>query len=205
MLYPAELGARRAAAGSSEADSFRCRSSCQGLAARRGREELARRRPRFVFGRCAKRHRERRRLRVHELAQRVLALRDRGAVDVDLLLHIFRRHADRERAQTETELAHLRVPVVTGHGVSVHAEFSVPVTVERAREVLATAPGVDLQDDVERNEYPTPLTAAGEDPCYVGRVRRDLFNERALELFCVADNLRKGAALNTVQVAELLI
>jgi aspartate-semialdehyde dehydrogenase len=99
----------------------------------------------------------------------------------------------------------VRVPVVIGHGVAVHAEFAEPVTADAARDLLAKAPGVLLQDEPERHVYPTPQLAAGEDPCYVGRVRRDLFNERALEMFCVADNLRKGAALNTVQVAELLV
>jgi aspartate-semialdehyde dehydrogenase len=61
-----------------------------------------------------------------------------------------------------------------------------------------------VRDDPGNDVYPTPLEAAGTDPCYVGRIRRDPFDDRALELFCVADNLRKGAALNTVQVAELL-
>ena len=98
----------------------------------------------------------------------------------------------------------VRVPVMVGHGVAVHAEFSSPITAERAREILATAPGVELQDQPEKHVYPTPLQAAGEDPCYVGRIRQDPFDPKALEMFCVADNLRKGAALNTVQVAELL-
>lgn len=98
----------------------------------------------------------------------------------------------------------VRVPVVVGHGVSVHAEFDGPITPGRARELLAAAPGVELRDDPANAVYPTPLEAAGEDPCYVGRIRQDLFDECALEMFCVADNLRKGAALNTVQIAELL-
>jgi aspartate-semialdehyde dehydrogenase len=98
----------------------------------------------------------------------------------------------------------VRVPVVVGHGVAVHAEFEGPITPERARELLEAAPGVELRDDPENAVYPTPLEAAGEDPCYVGRIRQDLFDPNALEMFCVADNLRKGAALNTVQVAELL-
>jgi aspartate-semialdehyde dehydrogenase len=98
----------------------------------------------------------------------------------------------------------VRVPVMVGHGVAVHAEFSSPITAERAREILAAAPGVELQDEPEKHIYPTPLQAAGEDPCYVGRIRQDPFDPKALEMFCVADNLRKGAALNTVQVAELL-
>ena len=99
----------------------------------------------------------------------------------------------------------VRVPVVVGHGVSVHAEFDSPVDVTEAREILTSAPGVEVLDDPEAGVYPTPLIAAGEDPCYVGRIRRDPFDPNALELFCVADNLRKGAALNAVQVAELLV
>jgi aspartate-semialdehyde dehydrogenase len=99
----------------------------------------------------------------------------------------------------------VRVPVVVGHGVSVHAEFARPVTPDQARAVLEDAPGVEVVDDLAAGIYPTPLEAAGRDACYVGRIRQDRFDERALELFCVADNLRKGAALNTVQVAELLV
>ena len=98
----------------------------------------------------------------------------------------------------------VRVPVVVGHGVAVHAEFENPITPEQARELLEAADGVQILDDTPNGVYPTPLVAAGEDPCYVGRIRQDLFDPNALELFCVADNLRKGAALNTVQVAELL-
>ena len=98
----------------------------------------------------------------------------------------------------------VRVPVVVGHGVAVHAEFEQAITPEQARNLLNEAPGVEVLDDTREGVFPTPLIAAGEDPCYVGRIRQDLFDPHALELFCVADNLRKGAALNTVQVAELL-
>ena len=98
----------------------------------------------------------------------------------------------------------VRVPVVVGHGVAVHAEFEEAITPEQARELLEAADGVQVLDDTPNGVYPTPLIAAGEDPCYVGRIRQNLFDPKALELFCVADNLRKGAALNTVQVAELL-
>ena len=98
----------------------------------------------------------------------------------------------------------VRVPVVTGHGVAVHAEFEGEVSVDEARSVLEAADGVVVQDDVNSDVYPTPLGAAGKDPCFVGRIRQDLFDSKALEMFCVADNLRKGAALNTVQIAELL-
>ena len=98
----------------------------------------------------------------------------------------------------------VRVPVAVGHGVAVHAEFAAPISPDAARRVLEGAPGVEVMDDLERDIYPTPLDAAGNDPCYVGRIRQDMFSNRALEMFCVADNLRKGAALNTVQVAELI-
>lgn len=99
----------------------------------------------------------------------------------------------------------VRVPVVTGHGVSVHAEFARPITPNEARSILSGAPGVEVVDDLAAEEYPTPLEAAGKDACYVGRIRQDRFDQSALEMFCVADNLRKGAALNTVQIAELLV
>ena len=95
----------------------------------------------------------------------------------------------------------VRVPVFTGHSISVNAEFERPITAERARELLADAPGVELSD------IPTPLQAAGQDPSYVGRIRQDTSVEggRGLALFLSNDNLRKGAALNTIQIAELLI
>jgi aspartate-semialdehyde dehydrogenase len=99
----------------------------------------------------------------------------------------------------------VRVPVMVGHGVAVHAEFDRALTPNDARRILAEAPGVEVQDDVGAGVYPTPLGAAGNDPCYVGRIRQDRFDDKALEMFCVADNLRKGAALNTVQAAELLL
>ena len=93
----------------------------------------------------------------------------------------------------------VRVPVFTGHSLSINAEFERDITPERARELLAAAPGVVLVD------VPTPLHAAGQDPCFVGRVRRDDSVEHGLALFVSGDNLRKGAALNAVQIAELLL
>ena len=99
----------------------------------------------------------------------------------------------------------VRVPVVTGHGVAVHASFGRAVTPEEALSILHDAPGVAVTDDPAAGTLPTPLEAAGRDPCFVGRIRADLFDPRALQMFCVADNLRKGAALNTVQIAELLV
>jgi aspartate-semialdehyde dehydrogenase len=98
----------------------------------------------------------------------------------------------------------VRVPTMVGHAVSIHAEFENPITPAEARDILSNAPGVEVMDDTAQGVYPTPLHAAGKDPCYVGRIRQDLYDANALELFSVADNLRKGAALNTVQIAELL-
>ena len=94
----------------------------------------------------------------------------------------------------------VRVPVFTGHSLSIHAEFARELTPERAREVLAAAPGVVLE------EVPTPLQAAGNDPSYVGRIRADQTapEGKGLVLFISNDNLRKGAALNAVQIAELV-
>jgi len=94
----------------------------------------------------------------------------------------------------------VRVPVFTGHSLSIHAEFAEPITPEQATELLAAAPGVALAD------LPTPLLAAGQDPSYVGRIRQDqsVPDNRGLVLFISNDNLRKGAALNAVQIAELL-
>ena len=95
----------------------------------------------------------------------------------------------------------VRVPVFTGHSLAINAEFSRSLTVARAREILAGAPGVSLVD------IPTPLLAAGKDPSYVGRIRQDetVDDNRGLALFLSNDNLRKGAALNAVQIAELLV
>jgi aspartate-semialdehyde dehydrogenase len=93
----------------------------------------------------------------------------------------------------------VRVPVFTGHSLSINAAFERPLSPERALELLADAPGVAVVD------VPTPLMAAGTDPCYVGRVRHDPTVEHGLALFVSNDNLRKGAALNAVQIAELLV
>ena len=99
----------------------------------------------------------------------------------------------------------VRVPVVTGHSEAVNVETREPLEPERARELLAAAPGVTVLDDPGAGRYPMAVEAAGRDDVFVGRIRRDPGNERALDLWVVSDNLRKGAATNTVQLAELLI
>ena len=98
----------------------------------------------------------------------------------------------------------VRVPVVTTHSVAVHARFEREVTRKGAQRVLDAAPGVVLNDDPEQAEFPTPADVVGTDPTWVGRVRASLDDPRAIELFVCGDNLRKGAALNTAQVAELV-
>lgn len=99
----------------------------------------------------------------------------------------------------------VRVPVYRAHSVALSAEFESPVWVEAARAALLKAPGIDLVDDPRENLYPTPLDAAGKDNCQVGRLRRDCALPNGLALWVAGDQLLKGAALNAVQIAELLL
>jgi aspartate-semialdehyde dehydrogenase len=98
----------------------------------------------------------------------------------------------------------VRVPVITTHSVAVHAAFEQPVTQEAAWEVLRAAPGVVVADDPAAGEFPTPADVVGTDPSWVGRLRRSLDSPNTLDFFVCGDNLRKGAALNTAQIAELV-
>ena len=98
----------------------------------------------------------------------------------------------------------VRVPVYRAHSVAVNAEYEQPVSVERAREVLAKAPGIELVDEPQSNRYPMPLNVTGKDNCQVGRVRVDCALENGLSFWVSGDQLLKGAALNAVQIAELL-
>ncbi|HEV7586411.1 MAG TPA: aspartate-semialdehyde dehydrogenase [Solirubrobacteraceae bacterium] len=98
----------------------------------------------------------------------------------------------------------VRVPVVTGHSEAVNVQTREPLSPERARELLGEAPGVTVLDDPAGASYPLAIDAAGKDGVFVGRIRRDPGHERALDMWIVADNLRKGAATNAVQLAELL-
>jgi aspartate-semialdehyde dehydrogenase len=96
----------------------------------------------------------------------------------------------------------VRVPVYRAHSIAVSAEFEKPVSVEHAREAINTAPGIDLNDNVATNGYPLPLELAGQDNCQVGRIRVDCAMENGLSFWVAGDQLLKGAALNTVQIAE---
>ena len=101
----------------------------------------------------------------------------------------------------------MRVPVITTHSLAVHATFQGPISVDDARQVLVEAPSVVVLDDpdaVGGPEFPTPADVVGSDPTFVGRLRQALDFPNTLELFVCGDNLRKGAALNTAQIAELV-
>jgi len=99
----------------------------------------------------------------------------------------------------------VRVPVFCGHSEAVSIETTEPISADEAREVLAAAPGVEVIDDPASSGYPMPFHATKRDPVFVGRIRRDPFRPEVLNLWIAADNMRKGAALNAVQIAELLV
>ncbi len=99
----------------------------------------------------------------------------------------------------------VRIPVASGHSESVYAEFDRPLSVTEAHSLWRKAPGIEVVDDPAENRYPMVTQAVGTDPVYVGRTRVDLSNPHALNFWCVSDNLRKGAALNAVQIAEELL
>lgn len=98
----------------------------------------------------------------------------------------------------------VRVPVAVGHSEALHIEFQRPMRPDEARRILQTAEGIEVVDDPLNKRYPQPIDAAGRDPVYVGRIRADVSLPGGIALWCVADNVRKGAALNAVQIAELV-
>jgi aspartate-semialdehyde dehydrogenase len=99
----------------------------------------------------------------------------------------------------------VRVPVFIGHAEAVNVEFEKPISADEAREILRKAPGIVVMDTQQPGGYMTPHEAAGEDPTYISRIREDITVENGLSFWCVADNLRKGAALNAIQIAEALV
>ena len=99
----------------------------------------------------------------------------------------------------------VRVPVFIGHSEAVTVEFERPVTASEARAVLREAPGISVMDSRDDGGYITPVECAGEDSVFISRIRRDPTVEHGLSFWCVSDNLRKGAALNAVQIAETLV
>lgn len=107
--------------------------------------------------------------------------------------------------ETRISCTAVRVPVFISHSEAVSVEFEKEITPEKAREILSSAYGVEVIDNPANSEYPTPVETAGKDPVYVGRIRKDLAMENGLAMWVVADNLRIGAALNTVRIAEKLV
>ena len=99
----------------------------------------------------------------------------------------------------------VRVPVVRSHSISVSCHFDIPVTVEQARQAIASAPGCKLMDDLQNKVYPMPLDTTDQDIVFVGRIRPDLTDDHGISLWCCGDQVRKGAATNAIQIAELLV
>ncbi len=99
----------------------------------------------------------------------------------------------------------VRVPVAFAHSEAINMEFEEKLSAEEAREILSASPGITVVDDPGRSRYPMALDAAGKDEVFVGRIRQDPCHEKALDLWCVSDNIRKGAATNAVQIAEKMI
>jgi aspartate-semialdehyde dehydrogenase len=120
----------------------------------------------------------------------------------DKMIHETRKIME---AEIPVSVTTVRVPVLVGHLIALHVEFAGPLSVDRARAALAVAPGVEVLDDPERGAYPTPLYATGRDACIVGRLRPDPTIPNGLCLLAAADNLRKGGALNAVQIAEAVV
>jgi len=99
----------------------------------------------------------------------------------------------------------VRVPVLNGHSEAINVQLEKKLPADEAREILSSAPGVVVLDDLGNSEFPVPLEVSGTDDTYVGRIREDTSAENALDLWCVSDNIRKGAATNTIQIAEKMI
>ena len=97
------------------------------------------------------------------------------------------------------------MPVIRSHSISVSCHFDRPVTVEEVRAAIAKAPGCKLMDDLNNKIYPMPLETSGQDIVYVGRIRPDLTDDCGISLWCCGDQVRKGAATNAIQIAELLV
>ena len=125
--------------------------------------------------------------------------------DPDAELHLADVHADPRDDAVAVTATTVRVPVWGGHSESVNVEFERPFEVDEARALMASMPGVVVQDDPANQVYPMPRFAEGKDEVFVGRIRRDFSVANGLNFWCVSDNLRKGAATNAVQIACLLL
>jgi aspartate-semialdehyde dehydrogenase len=145
---------------------------------------------------------------LHQIAFNVIPHIDRfgeGAYTGEELKLVHEIRKILERPDLPISPTTVRVPVFTAHSIAVNAETERRVTAARAREIFASFPGLTLWDEPALNRYPMPVTVEGQDDCFVGRIREDLSLPNALNFWVVGDQLRKGAALNGVQIAELLV
>jgi aspartate-semialdehyde dehydrogenase len=141
----------------------------------------------------------------HNCVPQIDVFLDNGYTKEEMKMHWETQKIMEDQSITVNATA-VRVPVYVGHSEAVHIETRRKISVEQVRELLSRAPGVVLMDERRPGGYPTAVTeAAGQDPVYVGRIREDISHERGLNLWIVSDNVRKGAALNSVQIAEILV
>lgn len=117
---------------------------------------------------------------------------------------VYETHKILKDDKIEVNATAVRVPVLYGHSESIYLELEKEADVEEVKKLLGESPGIIVEDNLETNEYPTPLDVAGTDSTYVGRIRKDLYNPKGISLWIVADNLRKGAATNAIQIMEAI-
>ncbi len=165
-------------------------------------EELARQSARLLNGQEAETEVFPARIAFNVIPQIDIFLEDGYTKEERKMMDETRKIMEADIAVTATTV---RVPVFYGHSEAVNITFEAPMSADRARELLAEAPGVCVVDDPASEDYPMPSEAAGSDPVWVGRIREDSSFPNSLHLWVVADNVRKGAALNAVQIAEILI
>lgn len=140
---------------------------------------------------------------VHNLIPQVDAFTDNGYTKEELKMYNETRkimHSD-----VEVSATCVRVPVVRAHSEVIWAECENEISVEQAMTAFRNEPGIVVIDDIQKKEYPMPLYATGKDPVFVGRIRRDLSNKKGLTFWCVSDQIKKGAALNAIQIAQYLM
>ena len=137
----------------------------------------------------------------------VKAVRVSAAVLVEKVIHLRAARWKKKIMHSDIEVSAtcVRVPVMRAHSEATWVETEQPISVEEARKAFAEAEGVILQDEPAKKDYPMPLFIAGKDPVYVGRIRKDITNPNGLTFWTVSDQIKKGAALNAVQIAEWLL
>jgi aspartate-semialdehyde dehydrogenase len=139
----------------------------------------------------------------YNLIPQIDVFTDNGYTKEEMKMH----HETRKIMHSDVEVSAtcVRVPVIRSHSEATWIETERPISVEEARQAFAQAEGIILQDDPDRKEYPMPLFVSGKDPVYVGRIRKDIANPNGLTFWTVSDQIKKGAALNAVQIAEYLV